>query len=1413
MGEVSRELRRLARLWGVEVAHRDGLGRQRQASAAALVAALRALGAPLDGSGGAAEALRARRRELAGRRLEPVVVAWRGEEPAAALLLPAGADGRLDCRLELEDGEAAEWSAEAGELAAVAAAEIDGRRLVTRRLPLPELPPGRHRLFVRHRRERWEATVLAAPRTAADPPAERVWGVFLPLYSLHTASSWGMGDLSDLAALGSWAAGRGAAAVATLPLGAPMLETPVDPSPYAPSSRLFWNLLYVDPRRLPELEHAPAARRILESRAFAAEAAALGAEPLVDPTRQLALRRPLLAALAAAFFARGDTARHEAYQAFRAATPDLDDYAAFHAAAERRDLPWPAWPEPLRGGAIGAGDHDPASADLHRYAQWAAAEQLAAAAAAFPPGAIGLALDLPLGVHPDGYDAWRHRDLFAAGVAAGAPPDPLYEGGQDWGFAPVHPERQRAAGYRYFATALARALAIAGLLRIDHVMQLHRLYWVPAGLGATEGVYVRYPAAELYAVACIEARRAGAMLVGENLGTVPRAVDAALARHRLLGTWVLQHAIEPGSARPHAPVPASAVATLGTHDMPPFAAWWEGRDLERRRAEGVLDAAEAAAAEAARAAQRETLAAGLAAAGRLDGAGVSGTAGEAGEDGGRGAGAGGDAAREDGATEHDRGDPAGDGRGSAGRGGDGAAAPAPEAVAAAALDSLAASPSPLVVVNLEDLWGERAPQNVPGPQHDRPNWRRRAALSLEGIDADPRVASALARVAATRWRPSEEAPPARAAAREPEQPRPPADPPPPARLGPVTDDDLHLFAEGRHFRLWERLGAHPMALGGEDGVYFAVWAPHAERVAAAGDFNGWDPGRHPLARIGDSGVWEGFVPGAREGERYKFRIESRFGGYRVDKADPFAFCAETPPATASVIRDPRYQWGDGAWMAGRAAYAAADRPLAIYEVHLGSWRRVPEEGDRPLSYRELAPALAAHARGLGFTHVELLPVMEHPFYGSWGYQTTGYFAPTRRYGDPEELMFLIDRMHREGLGVILDWVPSHFPTDEHGLGWFDGAPLFEYADPREGYHPDWSSLIFNYARGEVRSFLISSALFWLERYHADGLRVDAVASMLHRDYSRPAGEWLPNVAGGRENLEAIELLRQLNDEVHRTVPGAATFAEESTAWPGVTAPTAGGGLGFDYKWDMGWMNDTLAYFARDPVHRRFHHDELTFRRVYAYSERYCLPLSHDEVVHGKGSLLGKLWGDPWQQRAQLRLLYAWQAAQPGKKLLFMGAEIGSPREWDHDSSLDWHLLDDPAHAGLAHWLADLNRFYLSEPALWRRDPEPEGFRWSVVDDAAHGVVAVVRFGAGGDRPLLAAFNFTPVPRHGYRLGVPAAGRWEEALNSDAAEYGGGGVGNLGTVEAAAEPEGDWPARLELNVPPLGAVFLLYSGAG
>jgi 1,4-alpha-glucan branching enzyme len=605
------------------------------------------------------------------------------------------------------------------------------------------------------------------------------------------------------------------------------------------------------------------------------------------------------------------------------------------------------------------------------------------------------------------------------------------------------------------------------------------------------------------------------------------------------------------------------------------------------------------------------------------------------------------------------------------------------------------------------------------------------------------------------------------------------------------EHDRWLFNEGRHLALHRVLGAHPE----EGGARFRVWAPNARVVKVIGDLGGWRDGQ-ALAPT-DSGVWEGFVPGARTGQRYKYRITDAEGEQR-DKADPLAVAAELPPTTASVLWDLDYGWHDDEWMAERARCSARAEPMSIYEVHLGSWRR-------PASYREIAPALADHVQRLGFTHVELMPVMEHPFYGSWGYQTTGYFAPTARYGTPQDLMFLIDHLHQRGIGVILDWVPSHFPDDPHGLALFDGTAIYEHADPRQGRHPDWHSLIFNYRRHEVRSFLLSSACFWLDRYHADGLRLDAVASMLYLDYSRRPGEWVPNELGGRENLAAIRLLRELNEAVHDRFPGAVTFAEESTAWPGVTRPPADGGLGFDFKWDMGWMHDTLEYFAREPVHRRHHHEELTFHAVYAGSEHYLLPLSHDEVVHGKGSLLSKLPGDRWQRFATLRALLGYQYATPGKQLLFMGTELAPWTEWSHERELEWHLQGYPEHAGIERWLTDLNRLHRSEPALHRRDNEEDGFEWVEAGDAAASVLVFLRHGGG--RPVLVAVNLTPVVREAYRVGVPQAGRWVELLNGDATHYGGSGVGNLGWVAAEAVPHHGRPHSLSLNLPPLATVFL------
>ncbi|MCZ7664723.1 MAG: 1,4-alpha-glucan branching protein GlgB [Thermoleophilia bacterium] len=622
----------------------------------------------------------------------------------------------------------------------------------------------------------------------------------------------------------------------------------------------------------------------------------------------------------------------------------------------------------------------------------------------------------------------------------------------------------------------------------------------------------------------------------------------------------------------------------------------------------------------------------------------------------------------------------------------------------------------------------------------------------------------------------------------------------------LTDEDLYLFNEGSHLRLFDKLGARPLVVGGTAGTHFAVWAPNAQRVSVMGDFNGWSRGAHPLHSRGTSGIWEGFLPGVGTGALYKYHIISRHGSYEVDKADPFGRLHETPPGTGSVVWDLDYQWGDRAWMEQRAARNALSGPLAVYEVHLGSWMRDPAEPSRLLSYREIAPRLAEHARMLGFTHVEILPIMEHPFYGSWGYQTTGYFAPTSRYGTPQDFMYLIDHLHQQGLGVILDWVPSHFPSDEHGLAYFDGTHLYEHADPRQGFHPDWESLIFNYGRHEVRSFLLSSALFWLDRYHADGLRVDAVASMLYLDYSRKEGEWIPNTYGGRENLEAIDFLRRLNTEVYGHHPDVQTIAEESTAWPMVSRPTYVGGLGFGLKWDMGWMHDTLDYMSRDPIYRKFHHDRLTFRALYAFTENYVLPLSHDEVVHGKGSLLGKMPGDPWQKFANLRLLLSYMFAQPGKKLLFQGGEIGQWREWTHEESVDWHLLHDERHAGIQRLVADLNRLHQTESALHDLDLEGAGFAWIDANDSEQSVISFMRKGKGGE-VVLVALNFTPAPRHNYRVGAPTEGFWQEVLNSDAHDYGGSGHGNMGGVEAAPFAFHGYPYSLIITLPPLGAVFL------
>jgi 1,4-alpha-glucan branching enzyme len=621
----------------------------------------------------------------------------------------------------------------------------------------------------------------------------------------------------------------------------------------------------------------------------------------------------------------------------------------------------------------------------------------------------------------------------------------------------------------------------------------------------------------------------------------------------------------------------------------------------------------------------------------------------------------------------------------------------------------------------------------------------------------------------------------------------------------LSEFDLYLLAEGTLNRAYDKLGAHLTERDGSQGVHFAVWAPNAKFVSVIGDFNNWNPAATPM-RPSPAGVWESFVPKISQGALYKYHVESRDRDYKVDKADPYGFAAEIRPRTASRVWDlESYSWQDDSWMASRAKTNSLTSPISIYEVHLGSWRRVPEEGNRWLTYREMALLLADYVHDAGFTHIELLPVMEHPFDGSWGYQTIGYFAPTSRFGTPADFMYLVDYLHQKGIGVILDWVPAHFPKDEAGLGYFDGSHLYEHADPKQGEHPDWNTFVFNYGRNEVQNFLISNALFWLDKYHVDGLRVDAVASMLYLDYGRREGEWIPNRYGGKENIEAIHFLRALNERVYATFPDAMMIAEESTAWPQVSRPVYVGGLGFGLKWNMGWMHDVMDYMSQDPVFRSYHHNQITFGLVYAFAENFILPLSHDEVVYGKGSMLRKMPGDEWQKFANLRLFYGFMFGHPGKKLLFMGDEFGQWSEWNHDASVEWHLAQQPLHAGLKRWVRDLNTFYRGVPSLHELDFNPAGFEWVDCKDFQRSVISFLRRGQSPEDQILFVCNFTPIPRQNYRVGVPREGYWKEVLNSEALLYGGSGQGNLGGISSVPLPIHGRPFSLNMTLPPLGMV--------
>ncbi|MEZ4328829.1 MAG: 1,4-alpha-glucan branching protein GlgB [Polyangiales bacterium] len=1265
-------LRERASVLGVETSYYDIDGTLHEASEDALHAVVTALegAAPGRPAGDGAPVI------------PPVTVFWDGVGVLhVALDADALAEDRaLTLHVTLESGEGFEETRRVSSLPPVDPDAPGGAR----RWLLPHtLPFGYHAVALHDGPDVHHGALFAAPREVWQGREERTWGVFAPTYALRSQRSLGIGDVEDLSRLAAWVGRQGGATVATLPLTATFLREPFDPSPYAPISRLHLSAVFLAVDALPEVPLAPAELR--EVLADAQREAAEDDPQQVDYARVAQRKRALTERLHAV--AEQHEPTREALSAWAAEHPGEVDYARFVATHEA----------PGRSFAQRVDEADWLPADDPRvrhelYVQWRLHEQLDQLAERARGDGVGLYLDMPLGAHPLGYDAYRFADALLTGCSQGAPPDTLFDGGQDWGFAPLHPQRSRHTAHAYFRASVARQMQHAEVLRVDHVMGLHRSYCVPLGLGAREGVYVRQPAEELYAVLTIESHRHRTYVVGEDLGTVPDEVRAAMARHGIGRLHVAQY--EAGTARSGS-LPENCVASLNTHDMPPFAAHY----LASGGSHSGLDAA-----------------------------------------------------------------------------------------LRAQLRGLGASAARRVLVTLEDLWFETRPQNVPGTGPEAPNWRARFALDLPALEQDARV---LAGVRAL----------ARAGAPVGRRPDAVVGRSRPAAL--ASEQDLYLFNEGTHERLFDFLGAHPGEHQGEPGVYFAVWAPNARAVAVIGSFNGWNPEHQPLFPLQSSGVWSGFVPGAQVGDLYKYRIVTESGAH-LDKADPFARRTEAPPQTASIVHAHGFVWGDDAWMSARGERQRVGQAVSIYELHLGSFARRPDGSW--LSYTELAPLLVEHVTRLGFTHVELLPVMEHPFYPSWGYQVTGFFAASARYGAPEELMGLIDALHRAGIGVILDWVPGHFPSDAFALARFDGTCLYEHEDPRRGVHPDWKSLIFNYGRREVQAFLVSSAVFWLEQFHADGLRVDGVASMLYLDYSRRAGEWLPNEHGGRENLEAIAFLRRLNEAVYKRFPDAQTTAEESTSWPMVSRPVWVGGLGFGFKWDLGWMNDVLRYFGRDPVHRRFHQEQLTFRSMYACSENFVLPLSHDEVVHGKGSLLAKMPGDTWQQFANLRLLYAFMFAQPGHKLLFQGAELAPYTEWAHDGALDLGLLGYATHRGVFELLGALNALYRAEPALHELDFVPEGFEWVETRNPEWSVLAFERVARDGAR-VLCVFNFTPVPREGYRVGVRQPGLWRELLNTDADVFAGSGVGNEGAVHSDSQGAQERPHSLALRLPPLGALYL------
>ena len=1319
-------------------------------------------------------------------------------------------------------------------------------------IKLPQLACGYYTLSAETGGKSCLVRLIVAPESVYQPKllanGRRMNGLTMHLYSLRSERNWGIGDFTDLLNLMKYAAEKKLDFVGINPLHALFTSKPAFASPYSPSSREWLNPIYLDIEKVGAFTYNEQLKNWLAQPKIRQRIAALRVTETVTYTAVWACKRDALHMAFNAFEQDTCEAAENERAAFEAFVADkgeaLQCFGLFEALGQYYSRPgqvgWQSWPSEFHqpdGEAVEkfALSHE-REIRFYMWLQWLCAEQLQEVnqAAAEYGVKLGIYGDLAVGVARGSADTWLNRQDYCMDLSVGAPPDPLGPTGQNWDLPPLNPLMLKHTGYEKFAHLLRENMRLYGVLRIDHVMALCRLWWVLNGKTADFGAYVHYDAEVMFAILALESRRNRCVIIGEDLGTVPDQARYLLNRYQVFSYKVMYFSKGWNGFQLPEEYPEQAITVISTHDVAPLAGYWIGKDLDTMFKLGTLP--DAAAFQTA-----------------LD------------------------------EREHDKADLLDKLKETGCLGADvQMPAKADETLLAALHKYGALSRSKLYAVQLENLLGVIDNLNVPGVTEGYPNWAQKMPVSLEDFLQHRLMGGQLAIIDEVRMKtnsqiktyheldqierdtveslflathsdvfaylgrhrlaegdevvrvlipgavsvdivnrrsgelivPSEkidergffvavlpdDAPDYALRIRYTEDTEPVIEEDPYHFSSALQDMDSWLLAEGKHLRPYETLGAHFAELDGVKGVRFAVWAPNAQRVSVIGEFNNWDGRRHVMRFHRDNGIWDIFIPAVKLNALYKFEIRDANGNVR-EKADPYAFGAELRPTTASIVRGLPDEVEEPAF---RARANAVDAPISIYEVHLGSWKRNPENNFW-LTYEELAKELVAYVKDMGFTHIEFLPVSEYPFDGSWGYQATGLYAPTSRFGSPEELRALIKAAHGEGISVILDWVVGHFPTDDHGLAKFDGTALYEHADPREGYHQDWNTLIYNFGRNEVKNFLQGNALYWIERFGFDGIRVDAVASMIYRNYSRKDGEWIPNQYGGHENLEAIAFLRDTNTMLKEEVPAATEIAEESTSFANVTRQE---GLNFSFKWNMGWMNDTLRYMMEDPINRKYHHNKMTFGMMYQYSENFVLPLSHDEVVHGKRSLLGRMPGDCWQQFANLRAYYGFMYGFPGKKLLFMGSEFAQGREWNYNEGLDWFLLEQEGgwHKGVQDFVRELNHVYKDTAPLYQLDQWPEGFEWLVADDGNNSVFVFERRDREGNRVIVIS-NFTPVVREGYRFGVNSAGEYREILNSDDLHYKGSGVSAGATVETEEVWSHGKPNSLSVTVPPLATVYL------